>query len=894
MIFRITPFLALAIAVASVTLAPSTKAQSRLLYGTSSATQTNNTLQQVSTNGLNNSLLFTATGAGSSASRCTAVAVDVSNGKVFVIDAGSNALWSLTLDGGGLVLVRNQLTNTPLSVALDTAAQRIYYTTSSSVQTNNTLQRMDYAGGNNTILFTATGLSGNGPQRCTAFAVDSLSSRIFFADAGSNAIWSINLAGSALTLVKSGIGGAPLDLALDVTNQLIYFTTSSTVQNSNTIQRMTYGGDGLTTLLVASNGVQRCTSLDLDLPSGRIYFSDAGSNALWTVSVSGGAPSLVKGNLSAATVRKVRLFPTLNLITVQNTNDSGPGSLRQAMAVVGSPGVINFSSSLFTNGAATINLSTAGDVTYGASAIRVDGDVSLLGPTGTNNLVIARSSGVPPMRLFYVSAPGKLSLKNVTLKDGAAIGSVGGSGYQRGGGGGGSAGLGGAVLNEGILVLEGVTLTGNLAQGGNGGGSQQPWGGAGSGGGGAGLVGPGGAGGQGSVGGNGGAPFGGAGGSGPGAGGIGGVGGGGGGGGSGAGGSGSGPGGLGGFGGGGGGGGAYDTVGFPGGIGGPGGGGGFGGGGGGGGAGTPDGIVGQGGFGGGNGGQGGGSGNLGSSGGGGGGLGGAIFNLGGTLGITNCTFSGNSAIGGAKGDLGTGASAGAGMGGAIFNRSGLVNILNSTIAMNRGDQGGGGIFNVGDGTNRAGVVFLRNTIVAGSLNAASDYATGAINSGSVTNSGSYTLIQSNNGFTGGILTSADPKLGPLANNSGPAPTHALLNGSPAVDVGDNSAVPPTDERGYPRITDGDYNGSSIVDLGAVEQGLLRLRTVPQTAANIQLGGFLLFLTGESNRLYVTEFSPDFSSWTRFATNQSSGIEIPVVDASAGTNSKRFYRARHWP
>ena len=328
-------------------------------------------------------------------------------------------------------------------------------------------------------------------------------------------------------------------------------------------------------------------------------------------------------------------------------------------------------------------------------------------------------------------------------------------------------------------------------------------------------------------------------------------------------------------------------------TGGAGGAGGFGGGGGGGGAGTPDGVVGQGGFGGGNGGQGNGSGNLGSSGGGGAGLGGAIFNLGGTLGITNCTLSGNSAIGGAKGDFGTGASAGGGMGGAIFNRSGYVNVLNSTLAQNRADQGGGGIFNLGDGTNLAGVVFLRNTIVAGSLNAASDYSTTAINAGLVTNAGNYNLIQANNGFSGGV-TSANPKLGPLANNGGPAPTHALLNGSPAMDVGDNSALPSTDERGYPRITDGDYNGTAVVDLGAVEQGLLRLRTIPQTAANIQLGGFQLFLTGESDRLYVTEFSPDFSAWTRFATNQSSGIEIPVVDVSAGTNSKRFYRARNWP
>src|SRR6187399_2325977 len=98
MISRISPLLVPAIALMCLAFVPSAKAQPRVLYGTSSATQTNNTLQRVNPNGLNNTLLFTATGAaGSSASRCTAEALDVPNGMVFLIDAGSNALWRLNL-----------------------------------------------------------------------------------------------------------------------------------------------------------------------------------------------------------------------------------------------------------------------------------------------------------------------------------------------------------------------------------------------------------------------------------------------------------------------------------------------------------------------------------------------------------------------------------------------------------------------------------------------------------------------------------------------------------------------------------------------------------------------------------------------------------------------------
>src|SRR5207245_705823 len=128
---------------------------------------------------------------------------------------------------------------------------------------------------------------------------------------------------------------------------------------------------------------------------------DAGTNALWSIPINGGAPSLVASGLSAATVRKLRLLPAITLITVQNSNDSGFGSLRQALIDVGSPGVINFSSSLFTNGPALINLSSIDDRTYGPSALRVDRTVSIVGPGGTNTVVITRSSSAPAMRLFY-------------------------------------------------------------------------------------------------------------------------------------------------------------------------------------------------------------------------------------------------------------------------------------------------------------------------------------------------------------------------------------------------------------------------------------------------------------------------------------------------------------
>lgn len=173
----------------------------------------------------------------------------------------------------------------------------------------------------------------------------------------------------------------------------------------------------------------------------------------------------------------------------------------------------------------------------------------------------------------------------------------------------------------------------------------------------------------------------------------------------------------------------------------------------------------------------------------------------GGLSSTNCTISGNTATTN---------------GGGIFVAiATTITIHNCTITGNTAN-GGGGLWRDSRGGG------LRNTIVAGNTapvgpDIRSFFGFSLGNNLIGKSGGSVGLTNGINGDKVGTIASPlDPKLGPLQNNGGPTLTHALLPGSPAIDMGNPIGTPPTDQRGFTRVVDGDKNGSAIIDIGAFE------------------------------------------------------------------------------
>ena len=194
--------------------------------------------------------------------------------------------------------------------------------------------------------------------------------------------------------------------------------------------------------------------------------------------------------------------------------------------------------------------------------------------------------------------------------------------------------------------------------------------------------------------------------------------------------------------------------------------------------------------------------------------------------ITNSTVSGNSAA-----ENGGGVST-SGSGGGEYGGQIDLNISDSTITGNTANKEGGGV-HVSSYTpaysNQTVVTFNHSIITANAASSGQNVIIKPTGHAAVTTT-NFNLFGFDNeagieGFLPGptdIIPLPDVLipdiLGPLTDNGGPARTHALVEGSPAID-----AIPTTepgcegvDQRGLSRPQDGDADGVSACDIGAYE------------------------------------------------------------------------------
>jgi hypothetical protein len=146
-----------------------------------------------------------------------------------------------------------------------------------------------------------------------------------------------------------------------------------------------------------------------------------------------------------------------NTITVTNTLDSGPGSLRDAIATA-APGD-------------TINFSVAGTITLN-STLSINTSLTISGP-GASNLAISGNNSV---EVFAISSGATVTISGVTIENGSN--SAGGGGISNAGtmivtnstlSGNFTSYAGGGILNYGTLTVTNSTLSGNSASNSGGG-----------------------------------------------------------------------------------------------------------------------------------------------------------------------------------------------------------------------------------------------------------------------------------------------------------------------------------------------------------------------------------------------------------------------------------------
>lgn len=270
--------------------------------------------------------------------------------------------------------------------------------------------------------------------------------------------------------------------------------------------------------------------------------------------------------------------------------------------------------------------------------------------------------------------------------------------------------------------------------------------------------------------------------------------------------------------------------------------------------------------------------------------GGVEFDSGTSMTIDKTTISGNTAL----------------AGGGVVNVSGnLLTITNSTIATNTSTQSPqpGGVLSLHSpvtiknstvtGNNHTAVgiqghAIISNTTIAGNSGYGLEVFTYSltITNSILANNGSFdcrtqweatvatnqnNLIETNSGC-GTPASTADPLLGPLADNGGLTQTMSLLSGSPAIDAGNNATCETNDQRNVsrPQGTTCDMGAFEYQDFVPVVESINRANPSPTGAESIS---FSIIFSESVTNVDINDFSLT-----------TTGVTGAIINGISGTGS----------
>jgi hypothetical protein len=238
---------------------------------------------------------------------------------------------------------------------------------------------------------------------------------------------------------------------------------------------------------------------------------------------------------------------------------------------------------------------------------------------------------------------------------------------------------------------------------------------------------------------------------------------------------------------------------------------------------------------------------------------------------------------------------------AATTRSTFSQIYYSTIAGNVASEAGGGVY-LGHDSGVFWTIIAGNTLTNGDASDASGKkfrTQGIANSNLLGAKGDSGLNASANilNVDWKTVLENDGTKPILADHGGPTLTIALADGSPAIDYGDSMYLPALEQRGFKRYVDGNHDGTTEADIGALEQEAEIVRVSIRGNTQQESASFLTFTieldrsipAGETLTVDVdilptstatagVDFEPVFGTLTFMpGGSKTQTIQMPLID-----------------